>query len=175
MTAGWKEVFRKTTEYADQLGLELGIAASPRLSETGGPWVKADNGMKKMSWSVTHVHGGQRFTGTVPKPPTTTRIFQTSTAGWRLGGRAPGQNPPEYYYADQKVLAFRVPDDAILPVPVITASGGNLNAAALSDDLQNAAIELPAASEPGLSWIQFDYGRPVTIRGFMFSTSPAGG
>src|ERR1035441_5373123 len=40
MSDGWKEVFRKTAAYADKLGLELGIAASPGWSETGGPWVK---------------------------------------------------------------------------------------------------------------------------------------
>ena len=176
MTEGWKQVFRNAAAYADELGLELGIAASPGWSETGGPWVTAPDAMKKMSWSVTRVHGGQPFTGTLEKPPTTTGIFQTSTAGWRLGGRAPGQNPPEFY-ADQKVLAFRLPDDAVLPAPIVTASGGDVNAAALSDgDLEESAIDLPAAPETGgISWVQIDHGRPVTIRGFTFSSSIAGG
>ncbi len=176
MTPGWKEVFRKTAAYADKQGLELGIAASPGWSETGGPWVTGPDGMKKMSWSVTRVHGGQPFTGTLQKPPTTTGIFQTSTAGWSLGGRAPGQNPPEYY-ADQKVLAFPIAPDETLPTPTITASGGNVNAEALSDgDLEKTAFELPSAAETGgISWVQFDYGHPVTIRGMVFSTTVAGG
>jgi len=91
-----------------------------------------------------------------------------------LGGRAAGQNPPEYY-ADQKVLAFRLPADATLPKPTVTASGGNLNADALSDgDILSSAIDLPAAAETGgISWIQFDYGRPVTVRGLTLAT-PAG-
>jgi hypothetical protein len=175
MTPGWKDVFRKTAAYAEKTGLELGIASSPGWSETGGPWVKARDAMKKMSWSVTRVHGGRPFEGALKKPPTITGIFQTSTAGWLLGGRAPGQNPPEYY-ADQKVLAFRVPDDAILPTPAITASGGQINAEALADgDLQTTAVDLPSASETGgISWIQFDYGRPVKIRGIIFSTAVAG-
>jgi alpha-L-rhamnosidase len=176
MSDGWKQVFRNTAAYADKVGLELGIAASPGWSETGGPWVQGPDAMKKMSWSVTRVHGGQPLSGTVQKPPTTTGIFQTSTAGWRLGGRAPGQNPPEYY-ADQKVLAFRVPSDAILPKPTVTASGGTLHADALSDgDIQNNAIDLPDAPETGgISWLQFDYGHPVTVRGLTLSTSVAGG
>jgi hypothetical protein len=175
MTPGWKDVFRETAAYAEKTGLELGIAASPGWSETGGPWVTGPDAMKKMSWSVTRVHGGAPFSGTLRKPPTTTGIFQTSTAGWVLGGRTPGQNPPEYY-VDQKVLAIRVPDDATLPTPTITASGGTVNAEALSDgDLETTAVDLAAATETGgTSWIQFDYGRPVTVRGMVFSTSAAG-
>lgn len=172
MTDGWKEVFRKTAAYADSLGLELGIAASPGWSETGGPWVTAEDGMKKMAWSVTYVEGGKPFNGILPMPPDTTGVFQTSTAGAVLGGRARGQNPPTLY-EDQKVIAFKIPEDAILPQPVITASGGDLNVQALSDGgLQEIAIDLPAAENTGdISWIQFDYGEPVTVRGLIFSST----
>ena len=172
MSPGWKDVFRKTAAYADSLGLEFGTAGSPGWSETGGPWVKAKDAMKKMAWSDTLIQGGHPFSGVLPKPPDTTGVFQTSTDGAVLGGRAPGQHPPTLY-VDQKVIAFRVPDDAILPVPKITASGGALNAAALSDgDLQHTAIDLPAAQKTGgISWIQFDYGRPVTVRGIIFSST----
>jgi len=172
MTEGWKQVFAKTAAYADSLGLELGIAASPGWSETGGPWVKAEDAMKKMAWSVTYVEGGKPFSGTLPKPPTTTGVFQTSTAGGVLGGRARGQTPPELY-KDQKVIAFKIPGDARLPDPEITVSGGNLNARGLSDgNLEETAIDLPAAKETGgISWIRFDYGQPVTIRGLILSST----
>jgi len=172
MTEGWKEVFSKTAAYADSLGLELGIAASPGWSETGGPWVTAPDAMKKMAWSATYVEGGKPFTGKLPQPPDTTGVFQTSIAGGVLGGRARGQNPPALY-KDQKVIAFRIPDDARLPDPVITASGGDLNAQALSDgDLEGTAIDLPASEETGgISWIMFDYGQPVTVRGLILASS----
>jgi len=172
MTEGWKEVFRKTASYADSLGLELGIAASPGWSETGGPWVTAQDGMKKMAWSATFIKGRKKFIGVLPQPPSTTGVFQTSTAGGILGGRSPRDNPPELY-VDQKVIAFRIPDDAILPAPLVTSSGGNLNADALSDgDLQKTAIDLPAAKETGgISWIMYDFGQPVTIRGLIFSST----
>jgi alpha-L-rhamnosidase/Glycosyl hydrolases family 2, sugar binding domain len=172
MTGGWKDVFRNTAAYSDKLGMELGVASSPGWSESGGPWVTAPDAMKKFDWSITRVEGGKRFTGVIPKPPTTTGVFQTSTAGGILGGRAPGQNPPEYY-VDQKVIGFRVPADAALPTPTITASGGTLDTAALSDgDLEKSAIDLPAAKDiGGISWIQFDYRRPVVVRGITFATS----
>ncbi len=174
MTDGWKDVFRKTTAYADKLDLEFGIAASPGWSETGGPWVTAPDAMKKLTWSVTRVQGGQSMNPILAQPPKTTGVFQTSTAGGILGGRAAGQNPPEYYQ-DQKVIAFRVPADSALPTPIITTSGGTLNQGALSDgDIEKTAIDLPAAKEVGgVSWIQFDYGRPVPVRGFTLASSIA--
>ncbi len=171
MTDGWKDVFRQTAANADRLGLEFGVASFPGWSETGGPWVTAPDAMKKMTWSVMQLSGGTRFSGVVPKPPTTAGVFQTSTAGGILGGRAPGQSPPEYY-ADQKVIAFRVTADAALPIPTISASGDTLDASALSDgDIEKVAIDLPAGKETGgISWIQFDYGRTVVVRGLTLAT-----
>ncbi len=174
MTEGWKQVFRNTAAYADQLGLELGIAGSPGWSETGGPWVQPQDAMKKVAWSVTRVAGGHAFAGKLPSPPDTSGMFQTSREGGILGGRAPGQNPPEIY-VDQKVIAFPAPADAVLPTPKITSSAGPLpadKAAALSDDnIRAMAYALPAAPAlGGTSWIQWDYGKPVTIRGLTLST-----
>jgi hypothetical protein len=53
MTPGWKDAFRFTASEADRLGLELAIAASPGWSETGGPWVPPEDGLKKLVWSET--------------------------------------------------------------------------------------------------------------------------
>ena len=48
MTPAWKDAFRFAASTAESLGLELAIAASPGWSETGGPWVKPEDGMKKL-------------------------------------------------------------------------------------------------------------------------------
>ena len=174
MSEGWKGVFANVADYAGRVGLELGVAASPGWSETGGPWVTPPDGMKKMAWSATRVEGGKPFAGRLPTPPKTAGMFQTSTFGGILGGRAPGQNPPEMY-VDQKVVAFPASADAPLPAPTITSSAGAVDAASaakLSDgDVQNAAMELAAAREVGgTSWIRWDYGRPVVIRGLTLGT-----
>lgn len=170
MTDGWKAAFREAAVQAGRLDLELGIAASPGWSETGGPWVTAPDAMKKLAWSEMRLSGGQHFRGIMPHPPTTTGILQTSTSGWGLGGRAAGQNPPELY-ADQKVLALRVAD-APLPRPIVTVSGGTLDSAALADgNIDKPAVNLISAREVGgESWVRFDYGRTVTIRGLTFAT-----
>lgn len=169
MSPEWKGVFRQTAAYADQLGLELATAASPGWSLTGGPWVTPQDAMKKLVWSVNRVRGGAPFTGQLIAPPRTTGVFQTSIEGGVLGGRKAGETPPELY-ADARVIAFRTP--AALPEPRVTSSGGQLDAAALSDgDLVKPAVMLPAAPRPGgESWIQFDYGRAVTVRGVSLST-----
>src|SRR4051794_9082782 len=76
MTPEWREAFRYAAELADQLGLEMAIASSPGWSETGGPWVKPEQAMKKLVWSETRARGGVRFTGALPKPPSVTGPFQ---------------------------------------------------------------------------------------------------
>jgi hypothetical protein len=54
----------------------MAIASSPGWSETGGPWVKPEQAMKKLVWSELRVTGGTKFAGTLPKPPNTTGPFQ---------------------------------------------------------------------------------------------------
>jgi glycosyl hydrolase family 106( putative alpha-L-rhamnosidase) len=55
MTPEWKDAFRYTTQLADQLGLEEAIAGSPGWSESGGPWVRPEQAMKKFVWSEMRV------------------------------------------------------------------------------------------------------------------------
>lgn len=174
MSKGWKDAFAKSAAYADSLGLEFATAASPGWSETGGPWVKPEDGMKKMAFAVTYVEGGKPFMGVLNQPPSTTGVYQTSTSGSGHQGNMGAEKPK--LYKDQKVLAFQVSKDEILPTPVIISSGGELNATALSDGLYDgSAIKLPAAKEVGgISWIQFDYGKPVTVRGLALSTPVRG-
>src|SRR5437879_10697088 len=76
MTPDWKDAFRYTTQLADQLGLEEAIAGSPGWSESGGPWVKPSEAMKKIVWSETVLQGGQPFAGTLLKPSTVSGPFQ---------------------------------------------------------------------------------------------------
>ena len=76
MTPEWKDAFRYAATLADQLGLEMAIAGSPGWSESGGPWVSAQDGMKKYVWSETRVTGGRSFSGKLPTPANVTGAFQ---------------------------------------------------------------------------------------------------
>jgi hypothetical protein len=174
MTPEWKDAFRLATKLADSLKLEMAIAGSPGWSESGGPWVPAKNGMKKLVWSEVRVKGGQPFTGTLPRPPATTGDFQNSaipkeTSVIRLKTAA----PPEYY-EDVAVVAYRLPPADISLndlAPKITSSGGSFTLKQLTDgDLETTGL-LPSDPATGYSWIQYEFAQPQTIK----AVSVAGG
>jgi hypothetical protein len=167
MTAEWKDAFLFTTTLADQLGLEEAIAGSPGWSESGGPWVKPAQAMKKFVWSETCVEGGRPFTGTLPKPSSVSGPFQNIPILDFLAlisGQTPA--PPPTFYADSAVVAYRLPESDI-PLsdlhPRITSSAGSIDAALLYDgDLVNN-VSLPSAPVGKQSWIQFEFAKPQTI------------
>src|SRR5215469_6435807 len=76
MTPEWHDAFRYATRLAEELGLEFAIASSPGWSETGGPWVKPEDGMKKLVWTETPVEGDRRFAGKLAAPPSVAGPFQ---------------------------------------------------------------------------------------------------
>ena len=53
MTPEWQDAIRYAVQTADSLGLDVTIATSAGWSETGGPWVKPADAMKKLVWSET--------------------------------------------------------------------------------------------------------------------------
>ena len=169
MTPEWKEAFSYATTLADQLGLEEAIAGSPGWSESGGPWVTPAQAMKKLVWSETRVEGGRRFTGILPKPPTTTGPFQNAplmSLLARLAGQAP-KAPPELYN-DSSVVAYRVPAGDVPMAdlhPVVTWSSGTIDPSLLADSDFVRFAALPMAPVGEKAWIQFDFGKPVAIRG----------
>ena len=163
MSPEWKAVFRHTAERADQLGLEMAIASSPGWSETGGPWVKPEQAMKKLVWSQTTIEGGRRFHGVLKSPPTTTGPFQgVPTESGIMGHQS--DKPQPTYYADAAVIAYRDAAPAKPPAkPVVTFSGGAIDGAALSDDDLTTSVKLPTAhGKP--TWILYDFGAPQTMR-----------
>src|SRR5437588_11113461 len=137
MTPEWKDAFKYATTLADQLGLEEAIAGSPGWSESGGPWVKPSQGMKKVVWSETRVEGGNPFSGALPHPPTVTGPMQNIPIFdflAMIGGQAPAAPPT--FYADTAVIAYRAPASDIPLSSLrakITSSSGSLDLAVLTD------------------------------------------
>ncbi|MFD3003759.1 glycosyl hydrolase [Pontibacter toksunensis] len=167
MTPEWKDAFRFATLLADSLKLEMAIAGSPGWSESGGPWVPAKDGMKKLVWTETRVKGGKQFAGTLPKPPTTTGEFQNLPLPEEASIFTAKTAPPPEYYEDISVVAYRLPT-ADVPLselaPKITSSAGSFTLAQLTDgDLANTSL-LPSDSEEGFAWIQYEFSKPQTIK-----------
>jgi hypothetical protein len=167
MTPEWKQAFNYAVTTARGYGMEVAIASSPGWSETGGPWVPAAQGMKKMVWSATRIEGGRPFSGVLEHPPQVDGTFQNFSVPGRRGPDGKVTVPPEFY-ADAAVIAYKIPEgdkpQAELD-PHVTSSSGTVNAVALSDgDVNTVALELPAESEGNEPWVQFDYGHPQTIQ-----------
>lgn len=166
MTPAWKDAFAFTTRLADSLQLEMAIAGSPGWSESGGPWVKPEDGMKKIVWSEKRIEGGKSFEEKLPQPPATTGTFQNLSLQAQISLSAPAEAPPQYY-KDIAVLAYKLPDTDI-PVsmlnPAITSSGGHFNITQLTDgDLATTHL-LPSDTATGYAWIRFAFEQPQTIK-----------
>ena len=76
MSPEWKDAFRYAVMLADSFGMEVATAACPGWSNTGGPWVKPEQAMKKLTWREMNVKGGKRLNMVLPAPFTTTGFFQ---------------------------------------------------------------------------------------------------
>lgn len=167
MTPGWKDAFRYTTRLADSLKLEMAIAGSPGWSQSGGPWVPPQDGMKKYVWTETYVQGGTMLHLSLPKPPGITGPFQNIAYAMIPGLDNPTNRPTPQYAQDIKVIAYKLPDND-LPIqllkPVVTSSGGNFQLAQLTNgDLANA-VTLPKDTAKRPTWIQFAFEKPFTVR-----------
>ena len=159
MTPEWKDAFKYTATLADKLGLEMAIAGSPGWSESGGPWVKPAQAMKKYVWSETRLEGGRPFSGVLQKPPSTTGPYQDMGTGREV--------EPQFY-ADSAVMAFRIPENDRTLAELgakVTSSGGAFDLAALTDGDLAKAVLLPAAPAGGAAWIQIEFPRAQSVRG----------
>ena len=167
MTPEWKDAFLLATKMADSLGLEMAIAGSPGWSESGGPWVAAKDGMKKLVWTETRVKGEQPFTGILSKPSPVTGDFQNMPIPDEASFFTAKTAPPPEYYEDISVIAYRLPA-ADIPLselaPKITSSAGNFTLAQLTDgDLATTNL-LPRDSANGFAWIQYEFTQPQSIK-----------
>lgn len=173
MSPEWKHAFIDAVTTAKSHGMEVAIASSPGWSESGGPWVPAAQGMKKMVWSATRVEGGKQFTGVLPHPPQVDGTFQNASVAARRAPDGTVKILPEFYQ-DAAVIAYRVPEgdepQSVLN-PQVTTSGGQANVPALSDgDVNTVALTLPAEAPGTQSWVLFDYGHPQTIQAVTLAT-----
>ncbi|MCC7155289.1 MAG: hypothetical protein IT161_12005 [Bryobacterales bacterium] len=172
MSPEWKEAFRYAATLAGQLGLEMAIASSPGWSETGGPWVKPEQALKKLVWSALPVAGGARFNGTLPHPPTVTGPFQGVPYREDLAF-GPSKEPPQYY-SDAVVIAYRVPSGAPHAgrAPAVTSPSGAVDLAALNDGDLVKGIKVPVGTSGG--WLRYEYPSPRTVYAVTLGRAAAG-
>ncbi len=169
MTPAWKDAFRYSLELSDRLGMSVTIGAAPGWSQTGGPWVKPADAMKKLVWSETRVRGGEAKRLSLPRPPEVNGPFQDQPREVRADRPLPKLAS---LYADQRVIAFRAPKaDQVLDRAhaKVTASAGTFTVADLSTGNYDRTVDLPAVAGK-VSWIQIGFPAPQTVRGVTVAT-----
>ena len=180
LSPGWKDAFRHAAAESRRLGLDMTSDISPGWTESGGPWVKPKEAMKKFVWSETRVQGPRKFTGKLQAPPSANGPFQNlerprpvpELPQIATGAKpAPTPEPIPYptYYADSAVIAYPLPEDEVLMAdcdPKVTSSGGNIDLATLIDGDPNKTTALPFPPDGKPAWIQFEFPEPFRARAF---------
>jgi hypothetical protein len=185
MSPRWLDSVRYAVTEASQRGMEVAIAGGSGWSESGGPWVKPEQGMKKYVWSETRVDGPRRFSATLAAPPDVSGPFQN--IAWHpqaefapLPDGSPGGKPytrvkhdTPRYYADAAVIAYRLPQSDGPRPSAVSASGGQIALAALDDGefARTQALPVPAdAATP--AWIQVEYPQTVRVQAVTLGLGP---
>lgn len=145
----WKAAVRYAAAESKRLGLQFGMQAGGGWSQTGGPWVKPQEAMKKLVWSETVVSG--KGPVVLAPPPGVSGPFQDLPIGARFA-------EPKLY-RDVAVIAWR--EDAAPAAPEATSSAGTVVAAKLAD----GAYAAPAVAKvAGDGWVLLRYAAPVDAR-----------
>ena len=170
MSPEWKDAFGYAIRLADSLHMETAVASAPGWSSTGGPWVKPEQAMKKLTWRTMDIEVRGKSSEvreyTLPKPYTTTGYFQnvpsvTNSSTFSEAG------VDDEFYRDIYVIAVRM-DEADKTMEelgaTVTSSSGSFAVSQLTDgDLTNAS-ELMADQQKGYAWIQYEFPKATTIK-----------
>lgn len=68
MSDEWWDITRAALKKSTELGIDIGIFNSPGWSQSGGPWIKANQTMRYLNSSRTVVKGPGRVTVKLPQP-----------------------------------------------------------------------------------------------------------
>ena len=110
-TPEWLAAVRHAATEAERLGLEMTIFSSAGWSETGGPWVRPEQAMKKLVWSETNVEGPKPFDGQLPQPPNNNGPIRNLMTGSGRPGTTPPRDPT--YYGDGACRRLSTPSDEL--------------------------------------------------------------
>jgi hypothetical protein len=167
MTPEWNDAFKYTVDLADSLDLEMTIASSPGWSETGGPWVKDEDGMKKLVWRQFDIQGGKKVSVELPEGFATTGQFQD----FAYSSDAVSQVfYKKKFYKDIAVVGVKLCDadlDIKALAPKVTSSGCALSGEELFDALNNDSVGNFVNIDPdkdGRTWVQYEFSEPLTIK-----------
>ncbi len=169
MTPEWKDALRYAVNLGDSLGMEVAMTSAPGWSNTGGPWVKPEDAMKKLTWRTVNVKGGKTVTLTLPAPYKTTGFFQNVPPADNATTFITGSTNDEWY-KDIKVIAVKSNVySSKLKVKSSTSDSqlSTLNSqlsTLLSDGDLSTPLSISRTSKDEKAWIEYRYSKPTTVR-----------
>ncbi|MEI6138096.1 MAG: glycosyl hydrolase [Mariniphaga sp.] len=135
----WWDILHTTLKTATKLNIEIGIFNSPGWSQSGGPWIKAEQAMRYLATSELRVKGPQKMVQKMDKP--------------------------NAEFQDVKVIAFPAPKNNLLVINQlngkITSSPAIPELSKIVDGDKKTGISFPIA---GLFTIDFEAKTPFTAR-----------
>ncbi|MFC1766048.1 glycosyl hydrolase [Planctomycetota bacterium] len=140
----FREILVHGTQEADRLGLKIGIHNCDGWSSSGGPWVSAEEAMKRVVCSDTVVSGGTVDVN-LKQPPTHSG-----------------------FYRDIAVVAYPTTEeelDAFQNQPILTSSTQENELLKLTDgQLDTEATFAMDPKSKDKPWLLFSYGKPFPAR-----------
>lgn len=156
-TEQWYDAVKFAANEADRLGLEMAIFSSPGWSLTGAPWVKPEQAMKKLVWSVVEMKGPIPNPLPLPVPPS----HEGPGPSWMNDDKKRNG-----FYRDVAVVAFRTPaDENNKSFPDVSSSEGlHSNNFELFDSDLSTALTIRPRRTDGQAWIQFTYRQAISAK-----------
>ena len=155
----WKVAMRYAMELAAAKGMETAVASAPGWSSTGGPWVKPEDAMKKLTWRTYEVSGNGLDVPVFRMEP----LYNTPGTYQNVadGGNA------EPWFQHIATVAVRLPDAELSMQEMgakVTSSGGYFTVDQLTNGDFSDGVELPSATDGDYAWIQYSFDTPRMIR-----------
>lgn len=153
----WQVAVRYAMELAASKGMETAVASAPGWSSTGGPWVKPEDAMKKLTWRTVDVTGGSVQLIRMPALFDTPGTYQNIADG----------GDAEHWFQHVATLALKLPDADLSMQEMgakVTSSGGTFTVDELTNGDFADDLYLPLASDGKYAWIQYSFDTPQLIR-----------
>ena len=153
----WQVAVRYAMNLAAEKGMETAVASAPGWSSTGGPWVKPEDAMKKLTWRTKDVTGGTVQLIRLPAHFDTPGTYQNVPDG----GNA------EHWFQHVATLAVKLPEAERSLQDMgakVTSSGGHFTVSQLTDGDYDQEMLLPLATDGKYAWIQYSFENPQLIR-----------
>src|SRR2546427_449525 len=111
----------------------------------------------------------------MPMPPELNFTAPANMPGAKPPPRAPPPKPDPTFYADSKVIAYRVPDGEVRVAdlhPKVTTSAPNVDPAQLTDGDVGKTVSLRVKDGEDQVWVQFEFLEPYRAQAITLAAAP---